>query len=72
MCWLFAMEELRTSEWPSGYSAIRWNVSGTSRSSLKMYLPPEAITFTGNCGLSQQIFSGATTWKNKSVAMPPE
>ena len=25
-----------------------------------------------NSGLIQQMFSGATTWKNKSVAMPPE
>jgi hypothetical protein len=72
MCWLFAMDELRTSECPSGYSAKTWKVSGTSRSFVNTYLPPDAITFDGNCGLSQQIFSGATTWKNKSVAMPPE
>ena len=26
----------------------------------------------GNCGSGQQMFSGAATWKNRSVAMPPE
>jgi len=36
MCCELAMLELSTSEWPLGYSAIRWKVSGTSRSSLNM------------------------------------
>jgi hypothetical protein len=72
MCCELAMEELSTSECPSGYSASRWNVSGTSRSLMNAYLPPDAITFTGYCGLSQQMFNGATTWKKRSVAIPPE
>ena len=55
---------------------FRHQVEGVRHFALVLELPRKcrrcAITLCGNCGSPQQMFSGATTWKNRSVAMPPE
>ena len=72
MCCEFAIEELRTSECPCGIFGDQVKRVGHFALVLERLIAARGAHFQRELRLSQQMFNGATTWKNRSVAMPPE